>query len=288
MPKIAIIGDIHFQFTATDVAYFNRSDYDLLLFVGDLGEFDPREDLKVAARLAQVTTPAVFIPGNHDVANYFNVVAEALDWSWLELLSGLRRHHNVTQLANTLDPVTCGGYSCHSFNMDGLKFDVVVGRPFSMGGPRVSFPKLIKRLHGISTLDESTAKLKACVDQSQSDNLIFLAHNGPTGCGDLPTDPWGKDFGRPGGDFGEPDLAAAVEYAGSVGKRVVAVVAGHMHHMTQQGLERTWHLVKEETHIINAACVPRVFVKDGQQVRHHICLTFTDAEITCAEMFVAD
>ena len=236
MPKLAIIGDIHLQFGTADIAYFNQSDYDLLLFTGDLGEFDPREDLAVAKCLSQLSKPALFIPGNHDVANYFNVVAEAMEWQWLEWLSGFGRPRNVAKLRDALYPVICGGYSTHSFAVNGLAFDVIAARPFSMGGSRVSFPRLINKLHGIASLESSIAQLEVCIDQSQSDAIIFLAHGGPTGCGGQPTDPWGKDFGEAHGDHGDPDLAAAIDYARERGKRVVAVVAGHMHHTTKPGL----------------------------------------------------
>ena len=39
--RIALIGDLHSSWDETDVAYFNRSDYALLLFTGDLGASGP-------------------------------------------------------------------------------------------------------------------------------------------------------------------------------------------------------------------------------------------------------
>ena len=291
MPNLAIIGDIHLQFTEADIRYFNDSEYDLILFTGDLAEFDPKEDLEVAERLSKLTKPALFIPGNHDIANYFNVVAEALQWRWLEWLSSFGRPRNVAKLIQALDPVTCCGYSVHSFMADGvgdgLDFDVIAARPFSMGGNRINFPRLIAKLHNVTSIESSIQKLKACVDQAQSNNLIFLAHSGPTGCGDQPTDLWGKDFGNTQGDHGEPDLAAAIAYARTQGKRIIAVVAGHMHHLTKQGEQRSWCLIQDGTCYINAARVPRIFARDGQQVRHHIRLVINKNEAHYEEKLIA-
>ncbi|MEM7126853.1 MAG: metallophosphoesterase [Chloroflexota bacterium] len=286
MPKLAIVGDIHLQFNQADIDYFNHSEYDLILLTGDLGEFNPAEGLKIAEQVAELTKPALFIPGNHDVANYFNVAAEVLDWHWLEWMSGLGRPRNVAKLEQTLKPVICGGYSTHQFELGGMAFDVIVGRPFSMGGNRVSFPDLIAKLHGVMSMDDSVARLKACVQQAQSSDLIFLAHGGPTGCGDQPTDPWGKDFGEGQGDHGEPDLAEAIDYARTLGKRVIAVVAGHMHHLTKQGLQRRWYLVQDGTCYINGARVPRIFTQNGAIVRHHIGLQFDQYTVTFTEELI--
>ncbi len=286
MPNLAIIGDIHLQFSQADIEYFNDSDYDLILLTGDLGEFNPKQDLEIAAKIATLTKPALFIPGNHDVSNYFNVAAEVLDWQWLAWLSGLGRPRNVTRLEDALSPVVCCGYSTHHFTFGETSFDVIAGRPFSMGGNRVSFPALIAQLHGITSMEASIARLKSCVDQSQSETLFFLAHGGPTGCGDQPTDLWGKDFGEGQGDHGEPDLAAAIEYALWKSKRVVAVVAGHMHHQTKQGQPRRWQLTQNGVCYINAARVPRVFEYEGKRVRHHIRLVFGDDSVACTEQLV--
>ena len=46
MPTLAIVGDIHHQFTARDITYFNQSAYDLILFTGDLGEFNKGDMVK--------------------------------------------------------------------------------------------------------------------------------------------------------------------------------------------------------------------------------------------------
>ena len=284
MPTLAIVGDIHHQFTARDITYFNQSAYDLILFTGDLGEFNPKEDLAVAARLSQLTRPALFIPGNHDMTNLIQVIAEVKEWKWLAWFSGHGRPAKARKLAQTLEPVICGGYSTHSFPSADHAFDVIVARPFSMGGNRVSFPQLLRKLYNIRSMEESIERLKGCVDQCQSDNLIFLAHGGPTGLGDQPTDPWGKDFGDAQGDHGEPDLAAAIGYARQIGKRVVAVVAGHMHHTTKQGEQRRWQVQRQQIHYINAARVPRIFYHDNRQVHHYIQLQFDDASTSCREM----
>ena len=37
--KLAVIGDVHLHFNQFDVDYFNTSNYDLILFVGDLTNY---------------------------------------------------------------------------------------------------------------------------------------------------------------------------------------------------------------------------------------------------------
>ena len=50
--KLAIIGDVHHAWNEVDTAFFNASDYDALLFVGDIYNFSLQRGLKAAAELA--------------------------------------------------------------------------------------------------------------------------------------------------------------------------------------------------------------------------------------------
>ena len=70
--------------------------------------------------------------------------------------------------------------------------------------------------------------------------VVVLAHCGPHGLGATRESIYGCDFRPEQGDWGDRDLAEALEYARECGKRVVAVVAGHMHHALRGGGERVW------------------------------------------------
>jgi uncharacterized protein (TIGR04168 family) len=287
MANIAVIGDVHGEFNEADVAYFNDSDYDLLLFVGDLRHLlNVRPVWGVCAQVAQLTKPALLVPGNHDVHNVFQLLAEALDAHWLARLSGFADTDHHQRLQERLEPVTLTGYDTHHFEFDGVAFDVVAGRPYSMGGPGVDYEPLLQKVYGVASIEESAARLRQCVDATASDRLVFLAHNGPTGMGAAPSDMWGRDFGPEHGDWGDEDLRAAVDYALAQGKRVDAVVAGHMHLQTKQGIDRPWCIKVDDTLYINAAREPRIRRQDGKEIHHHICLRLLDGDADAVEYWV--
>ena len=172
-------------------------------------------------------------------------------------------------------------YSVHRL-CDAL--EVIVGRPHSMGGSTLSFAPQLAEAHGVRSLAESTEKLKRCVDDSTSRDLLFLAHNGPTGLGTRRTDIWGCDFRREEGDFGDEDLRLAIAHAVSRGKRVLAVIAGHMHHRLRGGGQRNWVTRQDGILYVNAARVPRIFEERGHVYHHHIDLRIEDGEAEAIEV----
>ena len=276
MPEIAIIGDIHGAFDETDLAAFNRSDYDLLLFTGDLPSFPWALTLRPLARLlSRLEKPALLIPGNHDIHNPVQFLAAIFRWGWLARPAGWRMPAHHRALQRWLEPVTVAAYSVHPFMVDDFAFAVVTGRPYSMGGPAMSYAPFLRREYGVNTVADSTALIKAQVDASSADHLIFLAHNGPAGLSGAPDSIWGRDFGPGEGDWGDRDLQEAIGYARSQGKEVVAVVAGHMHRLTGQGQWRQWHVQRKGTHYVNCAQVPRIINQDGEVKRHHVRLAFS-------------
>ncbi|MAJ60185.1 MAG: hypothetical protein CBC48_09415, partial [bacterium TMED88] len=101
-----------------------------------------------------------------------------------------------------------------------------------------------------------------------------------------PTDLWGCDFDEAGGDWGDPDLSAALEYAEKIGKRVLAVVAGHMHWRTRGGELRISQVRRNETLFVNPALVPRIFSSPEGPVRSHLCLEWVDGGVQCSEVSV--
>jgi len=103
-----------------------------------------------------------------------------------------------------------------------------------------------------------------------------LAHCGPHGLGDKRDAIYGNDFLSTQGDWGDTDLRDALAYARERGKRVVGVVAGHMHHGLRGGGERVWHVQQDGLFHVNAARVPRKRKSPGGEERHHVRITLQE------------
>jgi len=267
-----------------DVRWFARSAYDLLLFVGDLASY-LRDGRAVARSLARLPMPTLVMPGNHDGVSLPQLLAEALcHEAWSHRLGGgqVRR---CRALERALGPVPCVGYSLHRFASQSLALAVVAGRPHSMGGPRLSFRRYLAERFGVSSLDQSARRLESLVDQCDGEAILFLAHNGPTGLGAGAADIWGCDFRAAEGDFGDPDLRRAVDYAKQQGKRVIAVVAGHMHHQLRGGGQRRWLIQQDGLCYVNAARVPRLSRRGGRLRRHHVLLRWDGQRVQVDEVW---
>jgi uncharacterized protein (TIGR04168 family) len=284
--EIAIIGDIHRHFNARDVTTFNRSEYDLILITGDLVDFRSKDAIPIAEQLAQLRTPALFIAGNHDCTNLVQFLAEVKGINSLAQLSSAGQDIRVAQLQRHLGPVTFAAYSTHDFSINNQEFSIIAARPFSMGGPELRFRPYLHRKYNVNTLEDSVRRLQKLIDKSVSDTLIFLAHNGPAGLGSSKDDIWGCDFRSEGGDYGDPDLCEAIHYARERGKRVTAVVAGHMHHRLMDGGKRQWLVQADGTTYINAARVPRIFKIGKKTVHHHLSLTLEQGRVSVKELLV--
>jgi uncharacterized protein (TIGR04168 family) len=279
--KLAIIGDVHQAWNAADTAYFNASDHDAVLFVGDIYNFSIQRGLRAAAELAGLEKPALLVPGNHDAAHPAQLAAEITRRASLIRITSFGHGQRVREMDEAVGGVQVGGYSVHRL---GDALDVIIGRPHSMGGSTLSFAPQLAEAHGVHSLEESTEKLKRCVDDSTARDLLFLAHNGPTGLGTRRTDLWGCDFRREEGDFGDWDLRLAIEHAVARGKRVLAVIAGHMHHRLRGGGQRTWVTTRDGILYVNAARVPRIFEERGHLYHHHIDLRIEDGEAEAIEV----
>lgn len=286
--KIALIGDMHSFWSPFDTEFFNTSDYEYLFFTGDL----PRivGGVADARKLAEVNKPGIVVPGNHDGATIPQFLAELKNYPQLCRVTSLGQTSRVKQIAKALGDLEMGGFSIHPLNQLGDEYACIVARPHSMGGDRFYFQAFIERQFGVATLQDSQALLFRLIDKAP-DNLIFLAHNGPSGLGSKPTDPWGCDFNPRLGDFGDPDLRAAIDYAKQQGKQVLAVVAGHMHHHLKGADHahekgRTWCVRDNGVLYINAARVPRIFRRNGRVWHHHIALSIADSA-SCEEVLVS-
>lgn len=235
---MTVVGDVHRWWRSADSTFLERTRPDLALFVGDLGD----EDVEMVRMVAALPIDKAVILGNHDAWQSFG--KKAATPKLRECLSLLGEDH----LAYGVREVPRAGIS------------VIGARPFSWGGPTLRSPEVYDEIYGIHTMRQSAAAIVDAARNALHRDLVILAHNGPLGLGELTTDPFGKDFGKPGGDWGDRDLALAIQRIEGFGLRVRAVVAGHMHHKVAhpRGSERTRFVRRGDTLFLNAAYVPRV------------------------------
>jgi len=278
--RIGVIGDLHNHFDDVDLAHFAESDYDLLYFTGDLGGGTLDSSLRIARSIARLRRPALVMPGNNDTVDIDELAAE------LAHRQGMQHLLSIARADPQASTVNLCGYSLHRLTAGNLDVSLIAARPHSMGGPHLSFPDYMRKSYGIDSLDQSSQRLMALVDRAETEQLIFLAHNGPRGLGEAAHDIWGCDFKDDGGDWGDPDLAAAIDHARASGRQVTAVIAGHMHLRTRQGVDRPWLLEKEGTVYVNAARVPRIFSGKDDVYRHHVAVTVRASGIAVEEVLV--
>lgn len=283
--RIGIVGDLHTYWDEIDNAQIDEHAYELLLFTGDLGGGTPESCLRVAQALSRLKSPSLVMPGNNDMVDIEKLATELRYRRGIQRLMALRRSSRDTESEETEGARLCG-YSNHRFKRSGIDFTVVAGRPHSMGGPELAFPEYMQESWGIDGLKASRDRLIALVEASETEQLIFLSHNGPTGLGGKPNDIWGCDFQAGAGDWGDPDLGDAIAYARDLGKQVLAVIAGHMHHRTRDGSERPWRVNADDTVYVNPARVPRIFSGEDGPARHHVAMTVRPAGLAVEEMIL--
>jgi uncharacterized protein (TIGR04168 family) len=235
---LTVVGDVHRWWRNADSVYLERTRPDLSLFVGDLGD----EDVEIVRKVAELPVEKAVILGNHDAWQSFG--RKVSTPKLRESLSLLGDDH----IAYAVREVPRAGLS------------VIGARPFSWGGPSLRSPELYDEIYGIHTMRQSAAAIVDAARNAMHRDLVILAHNGPLGLGSETSDPFGKDFGKPGGDWGDRDLALAIQRIEGFGLRVRAVIAGHMHHklVHPRGGERTRFVRRGDTLFLNAARVPRV------------------------------
>ncbi|MBT8145933.1 MAG: metallophosphoesterase [Gammaproteobacteria bacterium] len=281
--RLAVVGDLHTHWDHVDLRQFAGTDYDLLFFTGDLGGGTPDSTLRVARAIGKLSKPALVMPGNNDTCDINQLAAE------LAHQNGLNRLMSITSASeDDFTPIELCGYSHHGLNAGGFDVSLIAARPHSMGGPSLSFPDYMAQTYAVESLDHSIARLIGLVDAAHSENLIFLAHNGPVGMGENPHDMWGCDFKEGGGDWGDPDLTEAISYARKKGRKVLAVIGGHMHIRTKQGKERPWISEQDEILYINAARVPRIYSGEDDVYRHHVSLTISADGLGAEEILLPE
>jgi uncharacterized protein (TIGR04168 family) len=287
--RIGIVGDLHDHWTDHDAEMLNAAGYDLVLFVGDLGR-GKTTMRRIVASIARLRVPALVMPGNADAPHAPELAAELSFQRGLDQLLDARprRPGAPPSSADDLRGVRLCGYSLHRMTLGGMELSIVAGRPYSMGGPDLSFGPALHSSFGVDSMAGSTRRLTDLVDRVETKTLVFVSHNGPRGLGAAPTDPWGCDFKPDGGDWGDPDLEAAIDHARARGRRVQAVVAGHMHlELRDQTEERRWRQTSDDTLYVNPARVPRIVYRDGIAQHHHVALQVNDESASAEEVYVA-
>jgi uncharacterized protein (TIGR04168 family) len=284
--RIGVVGDVHLDFDEKDVGLLDAQGYEVLFFVGDLASYSHRGGLEVARAIAGLRTTALVIPGNHDAANVFQMAAEVLEADALLPLLNLGQRTRETELRSALGSARIVGYSLHPFEAQWGRFDVIAARPHSAGGDHLAFRPHLSDAYGIDDMESSARRIFDLVDESSADDVVFLAHNGPSGLGDRRDDIWGCDFKKDEGDFGDPDLREAIAYARKRKKNVRAVIAGHMHHHLKGGGQRRWRVRADGILYVNAARVPRIFRRGERLLRHHVELSLQADSVEARELFL--
>ncbi len=242
--RIAIAGDLHGQWDAVDERLLAQLRPDALLVVGDLSDGQAR----IPARLAQLPLPLACILGNHDTGR------DASGRTLQRQLEALGSRH-------------CG-WDLRELHPPGLA--VVGGRPASAGGG-FHLNQAAQAVFGPVTLQESAARITAAALRADpSLPLILLAHSGPSGLGSAAADPCGRDWKAPACDWGDQDLALAIDQIRRH-RPVPLVVFGHMHHKLKrgQGDRLSYCIDRAGTTYLNTAFVPRHSQDEqGQPLRH--------------------
>lgn len=264
--RIAVIGDVHDQWSAADAEALMQLGVDLALFVGDFGN----ESVGIVRAIAALPLPKAVVLGNHD--SWFS----ATEWGRKKCPYDRAVEDRVTEQLDILGP-THVGYG--RLELPDLGLTIVGGRPFSWGGAEWRNRGFYCDRYGVNTLAESAERISQSVREAEESTLIFVGHCGPTGLGDTPESPCGKDWNPIGGDFGEPDLAAAITLAQQSGKAVPLVTFGHMHHRLRHRKDILRQRLAQDTQgtiYLNAACVPRV--NPGPPSTHHFALVSLDGD----------
>ena len=249
---IAIVGDVHNQWSETDNFALEHLGVDLALFVGDFGN----EAVEVVRQIAALSVPKAAIMGNHD-AWY-----SASSWGRKKAPYDHEKEDRVQQQLDLLGDAHVG-FSKQDF--PNLGVSIVGSRPFSWGGDTWRNSQFYRDRYNIKNFAESTQQIVESAQQAIHQDLIFIAHNGPTGLGSSTESICGRDWKEEGGDYGDPDLTEAIAQVKQLGKSVPLVTFGHMHHELKipRGKRRKIVEVRDRTVYLNAACVPRV-VKSPQ------------------------
>ncbi len=232
-----------------------RLNPDGVLFVGDLSE----GDVSLVKSIKKIPLPKAVILGNHDHGH--DRTGELLK-TQLNLLGDL---HCSWKLQNWEKP----------------SLSLIGARPCSSGGG-FYISKEVEAVFGSMSLKESADRISlAAKDVSKELPLIILAHSGPSGLGSEATSPCGRDWKIPSIDWGDKDLAIAIDQIRKI-KTPDLVVFGHTHHFLKRGQGKRISYVKDlwGTAYLNAACVPRKGKSPiGEFLYHFSWVEFEDSKL---------
>ncbi len=268
---IAVVGDVHGQWQQQDQDALVHLCVDLVLFVGDLGN----ESVEIARKIGELPLDKAVVLGNHD--------------AWYTASSWGRKNRPYDPISDNwfqkqLELLGKSHIGYSSLDFPSIELSVVGGRPFSWGGAQWKNIDFLRDLYQINNFQESTAKIVSAARETQYQNLIFLAHNGPYGLGNSPSSLCGRDWGDGGGDHGDPDLSESIRIIRQE-KTVALVVFGHMHHSLRctNSYSREKVVVDTEgTIYLNAASVPRIIESQRSILRNFTLVSFSHGKV--AEM----
>lgn len=268
--KIAVIGDLHEQWEPLDNLLLQGLGVDLALFVGDFGN----ESVPMVQRLSQLALPKAFIFGNHD-AWY-----SASEWGRGRCPYDRSQEDRLQQQIELLGELEVG---YRRLDFPALGLSVVGSRPFSWGGREWKNAEFYRDRYGITNFQESCDRIVAAGMASPQETLVLLGHNGPLGLGSEPEAPCGKDWvgkegGRIGGDYGDPDFAEAIAQLQIQGKRIPLVCFGHMHHGLRHRRDRlrTCVVRRGDTLYLNAARLPRMLEQSEGRIHWFLRVTLQE------------
>lgn len=272
--KIAIVGDVHDLWDEADEVALHHLGVDLVLLVGDFGN----ESVAVVRSIAQLNLPKAVILGNHD-AWY-----SATEWGRKKCPYDRQQEDRVQQQLDLLGAAHVG-YG--KLDFPELELTVVGGRPFSWGGATWKNEPFYQSRYGVSSFEDSTDRIVSAARSAAHETILLIGHCGPQGLGAAPEDPCGKDWQPIGGDYGDPDLAAAIGQIRAFGKAVPLVAFGHMHHHlrhTQQRLRKMISLDSTATVYLNAASVPRIKPTPTGRIRNFSLVTLEAGKVRSAAL----
>jgi uncharacterized protein (TIGR04168 family) len=268
--KIAVVGDVHDQWELEDGIALKYLAVDLVLFVGDFGN----ESVDVVRAIASLDIPKAAVMGNHD-AWY-----SATEWGRRKCPYDRSQSDWVQEQLDLLGSAHVG-YG--KLDFPAWNLTVVGGRPFTWGGPEWKFADIVQERYGVTSMEQSAERIFKAVKSAAHETIIFLGHNGPSGLGDRPEDPCGKDWHPIGGDFGDPDLGEAISQALTAAKNIPLVTFGHMHRTlrhTKKVQRKTVFKSPEGTIYLNGATVPRILENQGEKLRNFSIVSLEAGEVS--------
>ena len=242
--RLAVVGDPHGAWDESDHRLLEQLGPDVVLVVGDLSDGQAR----IPALLRRLSLPVACILGNHDTGR------DPTGRTLRRQLDGLGDLH-------------CG-WGLRDLPEAGVA--VVGARPGSAGGGFHLSPA-VRAVFGPVTLEDSARRISsAALAADPQLPLVLLAHCGPSGLGSEPGDPCGRDWKKPACDWGDQDLALAIQQIQRQ-RPLPLVLFGHMHHALKRGQGERRSLVRDRcgTVYLNAASVPRHgHDAQGRALRH--------------------